>query len=182
MSSGLKYGFKRGYWTTAGLIFGIMCQVAVVGVGLGALIATSEVLFALVKWVGVGYLIYLGVKQFRTDASPVAVQTGNGARFNIRELVIHGWLVNITNPKGTIFLLAVVPQFLNLSQPLAIQYLAIGATLCFTDLFAMAFYTALSSRILKLLRSAKHIRWMNRLFGSLFILAGTVLASLSQRG
>jgi homoserine/homoserine lactone efflux protein len=182
MASGLKYGFRRGYWTTAGLIFGIMCQVAVVGVGLGALIATSEVLFAVVKWIGVGYLVYLGVKQFRTDASPVAVQASGGAHFSIRQLVVHGWLVNITNPKGTIFLLAVVPQFLDLSHPLAMQYLAIGATLCFTDLFAMGFYTALSSRILKLLRSARHIRWMNRLFGTLFILAGTVLASLGQRG
>src|SRR3546814_3551431 len=74
MASGLKYGFRRGYWTTVGLISGIICQVAVVGVGLGALIATSELAFSLVKWLGVGYLVYLGYKQFRTDASPVAVQ------------------------------------------------------------------------------------------------------------
>src|SRR3546814_17090360 len=102
MASGLKYGFRRGYWTTVGLISGIICQVAVVGVGLGALIATSELAFSLVKWLGVGYLVYLGYKQFRTDASPVAVQSDRGAHFSVRELIIHGWLVNITNPKGTI--------------------------------------------------------------------------------
>jgi len=180
MASGLKYGFRRGYWTTLGLISGIICQVAVVGVGLGALIATSEVAFSIVKWLGVAYLVYLGVKQFRTDASPVAVQSDRVTHFSIRELIVHGWLVNITNPKGTVFLLAVVPQFLNLSHTLAPQYLAIGATLCFTDLVAMGFYTALSSRILKLLRNTRHIRWMNRTFGTLFILAGTVLASFTH--
>ena len=180
MASGLKYGFKRGYWTTIGLIGGIMCQVVVVGIGLGALLATSELAFSVVKWLGVGYLIYLGWRQFRTDASPVAVEAGNPQPFKIRELLIRGWLVNITNPKGTVFLLAVVPQFLDVSRPMAVQYLAIGATLCLTDLVAMGVYTALAAKVLKLLRSPRHIRWLNRSFGSLFILAGTVLATFSQ--
>jgi len=77
-------------------------------------------------------------------------------------------------------LLAVVPQFLDLSQPLAIQYVVIAATLCFTDLVAMGFYTSLASRMLKILRTPRHIRWLNRTFGALFILAGTVLASFSH--
>jgi homoserine/homoserine lactone efflux protein len=180
MASGLKYGFRRGYWTTAGLIAGIMCQVLVVGIGLGALIAASELAFGIVKWLGVAYLVFLGWKQFRTDAAPVAVQAGQQADFRVRDLITRGWLVNVTNPKGTVFLLAVVPQFLNLSQPLTPQYLAIGATLCLTDLVAMGIYTALASRVLKLLRSPRHIRWLNRTFGTLFILAGTVLASFSH--
>ncbi|HWK69346.1 LysE family transporter [Pollutimonas sp. M17] len=180
MASGLKYGFRRGYWTTIGLILGILIQFIVVAVGLGALLAASEVAFGIVKWLGVLYLIYLGWKQFRTDAAPVAVESGKPAPFKARELVMRGCLINITNPKGTVFLLAVVPQFLNLSQPLPLQYAAIAATLCFTDLVAMGCYTTLASRILKLLRSPRHIRWLNRAFGTMFILAGTVLASFSQ--
>ena len=180
LASGLKYGFRRGYWTTIGLICGIMCQVLVVGVGLGALLAASELGFSIVKWLGVAYLIYLGCKQFRTDASPVAVEARSLEPFKIHELIVRGWLVNITNPKGTVFLLAVVPQFLNLSTPLTPQYLVIGATLCFTDLVAMGFYTALASKVLKLLRNPRHVRWLNRAFGTLFILAGTVLATFSH--
>jgi len=180
MAAGLKYGFRRGYWTTLGLISGILCQLLVVGVGLGALLATSELGFAIVKWLGVGYLIYLGYRQFRSDASPVAVDTGNPAVFRIRELVLRGWLVNVTNPKGTVFLLAVVPQFLDPARALAPQYLVIGATLCFTDVVAMGCYTALASRALRLLRKPRHVRWLNRVFGALFILAGTVLASFAR--
>lgn len=180
MASGLKYGFKRGYWNIFGLEIGIMCQLAVVALGLGALLATSETAFTIVKWVGAIYLIYLGWKQFRTDAMPVAVQARTEAPFQFREVVARGFLVNITNPKGTMFLLAVVPQFLNLSQPLAMQYVIIGATLCFTDLVAMSCYTSLATRILGLLHKPGHVRWLNRTFGAMFILAGTVLASFSH--
>lgn len=181
MASGLKYGFRRGYWTTFGLECGILCQLAIVALGLGALLATSELAFAVVKWVGVAYLIYLGIKQFRTDAMPVAVEARPMGNVEIRGQVMRGYLVNMTNPKGTMFLLAVVPQFLDLAQPLPMQYVIIGATLCFTDLVAMGCYTSLASRILRLMRKPGHIRWLNRGFGALFILAGTILASLGRR-
>jgi|SRR5690554_1443154 len=180
MASGLKYGFRRGYWTTVGLILGILIQFLIVAVGLGALLAASEFAFGIVKWLGVAYLIYLGWKQFRTDTAPVAVQTHDPAPFKRRELILRGCLINITNPKGTVFLLAVVPQFLNLQAPLPMQYAVLAATLCLTDLVAMGCYTTLAARILKLLRSPRHIRWLNRGFGAMFILAGTVLASFSH--
>jgi homoserine/homoserine lactone efflux protein len=97
-----------------------------------------------------------------------------------RSLVWRGWLINAMNPKGTAFMLAVVPQFLDLSQPLALQYLVITATLSFTDLVVMAGYTALASRVLSLLRSPRQIRWMNRTFGSLFVAAGALLATFKR--
>ncbi len=181
MASGLKYGFRHGRWTILGLQLGIVCQLLVVAVGLGALLATSELAFTAIKWVGVAYLVYLGVRQFRTDAAPVAVEVRPTGGHPIRDQLTHGYLVNITNPKGTMFLLAVVPQFLDVGQPLPLQYLIIGATLCFTDLVAMTCYTSLASRILRLLRQPRHVRWLNRGFGALFILAGTVLATLSHK-
>ena len=181
MASGLKHGFRRGYWTTIGLILGILCQVLIVSIGLGALLATSETAFTIVKWLGVIYLVYLGWKQFRTDAAPVSVEAGQLAPARIRDLVVRGLLINLTNPKGTVFLLAVMPQFLNLAEPLPMQYAAIGLTLAFTDLVAMGIYTSLASGILKQLRKPRQIRWLNRTFGTLFILAGTALATLSQQ-
>lgn len=180
MSSGLRYGFVRGYMNTVGLIMGILAQVAVVGLGLGALLATSELAFAAVKWVGVAYLVYLGIKQIRSHAGPVAVQAAEPGGGSIRQLVWQGFLVNVSNPKGTVFLLAVVPQFLNPAEPLAMQYAAIGATLAFTDMVAMAIYTVLAAKVLRLLRSASHIRMMNRVFGGLFIAAGVWLATFKR--
>lgn len=89
---------------------------------------------------------------------------------------MRGWIINALNPKGTVFLLAVVPQFLSLGQLLATQYLVIALTLGFTDLVVMAGYTALAARLLRTLKSTAHVRALNRVFGSLFVVAGGLLA------
>jgi homoserine/homoserine lactone efflux protein len=175
MSAGVNHGFARGYFMTFGLVMGIWTQVIVVGLGLGALIAASSLAFAAVKWAGVGYLVWLGIKQWRAPLTPVVVATEEG-QVTRRTLVLRGWMVNAVNPKGTVFLLAVVPQFLDLAQPLAPQYGVIGATLMFTDLVVMAGYTALAARLLRLLKSPLQIRALNRLFGSLFVAAAAFLA------
>ena len=176
MSAGLNHGFRRGYFTTFGLVLGIWIQVLIVGVGLGALIATSATAFLVVKWAGVAYLVYLGIKQWRAPAVPLVAEADDRPLVKRRAMVLHGMLINIVNPKGTVFLLAVVPQFIDLTQALTPQYLAIGATIGFTDLVVMAGYTALASRVLGALKSQAHIRAMNRVFGGLFVLAGSFLA------
>jgi homoserine/homoserine lactone efflux protein len=177
MSAGLNHGFKRGYFMTLGLVLGIWTQVLVVGLGLGALIATSSLAFAVVKWLGVAYLVWLGIKQWRAPAVPlVAAEDGAAAATLRRTLVLRGWMVNAVNPKGTVFLLAVVPQFLDLAHSLAPQYLVIAATLAFTDLVVMGVYTLLAARVLRLLKSPRQIKAMNRAFGGLFVAAGGLLA------
>ncbi len=176
MSSGLNHGFRRGYFTTFGLVLGIWSQVLVVGAGLGALVAASGMAFLVVKWLGVAYLVWLGIAQWRAPATPLAAALDDAVAATRRSLVLRGWMINAVNPKGTVFLLAVVPQFLDLSQPLLPQYLTISATLGFTDLVVMAGYTALAARLIGALRSPAHIRAMNRTFGSLFVLAGSLLA------
>nr|WP_316642397.1 LysE family transporter [uncultured Roseateles sp.] len=180
MSSGLNHGFKRGYFTTFGLILGILTQVVVVGAGLGALIAASTLGFTLVKWLGVAYLAWLGIQQWRAPAKPLVAADGDSRPVTRRQLVLRGWMINAVNPKGTVFLLAVVPQFLDLHQSLAPQYAVIGATICFTDLVVMAGYTVLASRVLSVLRSESHIKALNRTFGTLFIAAGVLLAGFKR--
>jgi homoserine/homoserine lactone efflux protein len=182
MSAGLNHGFRRGYFLTFGLILGIMTQVLVVGLGLGALIAASELAFSIVKWAGAAYLIYLGVKQWRSPAKPLVADTpaADARTVRRRDLVLRGWVVNALNPKGTVFLLAVVPQFLALAQPLAPQYATIAATIGFTDLVVMAGYTLLAAKALRLLRSPRQLKALNRTFGSLFVAAGVFLASFKR--
>ncbi len=176
MSAGVNHGFVRGYVMTFGLILGIWTQVLVVGLGLGALIAASAIGFTLVKWLGVAYLVWLGIKQWRAPAVAMLSDAAEPAAVAPRTLVLRGWIINAVNPKGTVFLLAVVPQFLDLARPLGGQYLVIAATLAFTDLIVMAGYTALASRLLRLLKSPRQIAVLNRSFGSLFVAAGVSLA------
>lgn len=180
MSAGLAHGFARGYWLTLGLVLGLWSQLALVGLGLGALIAASSLAFVVVKWVGVAYLLWLGIAQWRS--STLASQPDSPAERPVSRaaLVGRGWALNTVNPKGTLFILAVVPQFIEPAQSLLPQYLAICATLAFTDLVINAAYTAFAARLLGALRTPRRLRWLNRIFGSLFIGLATLLASVKR--
>lgn len=180
MGAGVNHGFARGYWLTLGLVTGIVTQLAIVGVGLGALMAASEAAFVAVKWLGVAYLLWLGIQQWRAPVRTVQAIDAERTRVSRRSLILRGWGLNAVNPKGTAFMLAVVPQFIDPARPLALQYAVIGATLVFTDLVVMAGYTALASRVLAVLKSPRQVRTMNRLFGSLFVVAAALLASFKR--
>jgi homoserine/homoserine lactone efflux protein len=176
MGAGLSHGFARGYFMTFGLILGLLTQLVIVGIGLGALIVTSSLAFAIVKWAGVAYLLWLGVSQWRAPAAAPQAGAADAAPAARRQLVLRGWLINAVNPKGTVFMLAVVPQFLDLQHALLPQYAVIGATLAFTDLVVMAAYTLLAARVLVALRSGRQVRWMQRVFGGMLIGMAGLLA------
>lgn len=180
MSCGLNHGFRRGFVGTFGLIAGIMTALAVVAVGLGAVLSTSTHAFTALKWLGVAYLVYLGLKQWRAAPVPMAAVDRDAPNVNARTLMVKGWAVNATNPKGLVFMMAVMPQFIDSQAVLWSQYLAIAATMACTDFVAMAIYTAFAARVLAFFRSEAQIRFLNRLFGGLFVAAATALATFKR--
>lgn len=180
MSSGLQYGFWRGYWNALGLQLALVLQIAIIAAGLGAVLATSATAFTLIKWFGVAYLVYLGVKQWRalpSDLSDDATPRPIGKPIS---LVFRGFLVNISNPKALVFMLAILPQFIDPNAPLLAQYLIIGATMVAVDLTVMAGYTGLASKVLRALKTPKQQRRMNRTFAGLFVSAAAFLATLHR--
>lgn len=181
MSSGLRFGFRHGYWNAIGLAIGLAIQFVISVIGVGALLATSETAFNIVKWAGVLYLIYLGYKQYRSPVAMIRLEENAARDTPIHKLVMQGILVNIMNPKGAIFLLAVIPQFLDLSKPLPIQYVIIAATLCAVDLAVMAVYTGLASKVMHVMRNPHHAARMNKFFGLLFIAAALFMAGIGQK-
>lgn len=183
VTAGLRYGFRRALWNIAGLQAGALIVLLIVGVGLGAVLATSPHAFTAIKLFGALYLIYLGIQQWRSKAAPIQAPDGSvAAEAGVpRALFLRGLLVNASNPKGILFILSVLPQFIDADAPQLPQYLTVAATLMFTDICSMSGYTALGVRALRLMRNAAAIRWINRGFGTLFISAGVALA-LFQRG
>ncbi len=181
MTCGLNHGFARGYVGALGLIAGILSSLVAVAIGLGALLSASSTAFEVVKWCGVGYLLWLGVQQWREGGARLEAPAVP-RRYSPRALIARGWALNAVNPKAILFMLAVVPQFVDPARPLLAQYAAIGATLVFTDLIVMAAYTALAARVLASLRSAGHRKLMNRAFGALFVAAAALLAGFRRAG
>lgn len=121
MSAGMQYGFWRGYWNALGLQLGLALQIAIVAAGVGAVLAASALAFSLIKWFGVAYLVFLAYKQW--VALPSDLDAGAAERPIGRPLtlVLRGFLVNFSNPKAIVFMLAVLPQFINPHAPLVAQ-------------------------------------------------------------
>jgi homoserine/homoserine lactone efflux protein len=182
MAAGLRYGFRRALWNIVGLQVGVQFVLALVAAGLGTLIAASETAFTVVKWAGAFYLAWLGVQQWRAPPTAFDAASGDPASGTRRALVVRGFLVNATNPKGILFMLAVLPQFIDPARPQLAQYAICGATLLFTDAVVMSGYTAFASRVLALLRGDGRRRLVNRAFGSLFVGAAALLATFTRAG
>ncbi|WP_417660975.1 LysE family transporter [Pseudomonas sp.] len=180
MSAGLQYGFWRGYWNALGLQIGLALQIIIVAAGVGAILATSALAFSLIKWFGVFYLVYLAYRQWRALPSDLSAESSERPIGRPLTLVLRGFLVNFSNPKAIVFMLAVLPQFLNPHEPLVAQYAVMGVTMIFVDLIVMAGYTGLASRVLRMLRSPSQQRLMNRSFAVLFVGAASLLATVRR--
>lgn len=182
MSNGLNYGFRRGYLGAIGLVLGLWIVFLVVVVGLGVIIQASTFAFNTLKWAGVAYLFYLGLSQWLSKGSPITLRQGDGPRIGTLEIMGKGISLNLINPKGYIFMLAVIPQFIASGSPLAPQYVAVALTFAFTDLVVMAGYTGLASWVALRLKTEKQVGMLNKIFGTLFMLAAVVLATFQRAG
>ena len=181
MATGLTHGVRRGYWSILGLEIGLMLQLTLVAIGLGAAVANSILAFTIIKWLGVAYLAYLAFRQWRSVGVDPRAQMDQVVAGGRGALVVRGFLVNATNPKGLLFFLAVMPQFVVPSAPLIPQYVAIGVTMVVVDLVVMGLYTGLAVRLLTWLRTPRQQTLLNRVFAGLFATAAVVL-SLLRRG
>ena len=179
MSSGLNYGFKHGYWNALGLQLALLVQIGVVATGAGVLFATTPWAFFIVKWFGVLYLLYLAYLQWTAPTQSIDIQNNLPNKSRLK-LVWSGFLVNMSNPKAIVFLLAVLPQFLDLSKPQWIQYVIMALTMISIDLIVMAGYTGLAAKVLRLLKSPKQQKYMNRTFAVLFACAASLLSLVHQ--
>lgn len=182
MSAGMRFGFVRSIPNIFGLQVGAIVLVAIVAAGLGAVLATSVLAFAAIKWFGVAYLLWLGIAQWRAEARPMQLDnTVRSTREQTRmQMFTRAVLINLSNPKGVVFMLAVLPQFIDPHAAQWPQYALCAATLFVTDAFVMSGYTLLAARVLSTLREPHQIRMLNRTFGGLFVGAAILLASFRR--
>jgi homoserine/homoserine lactone efflux protein len=179
MTHGLAYGVQKSSATIAGLQLGLAVILLVAGVGVGALLLASATAFSVVKFAGAAYLIWLGWKQWR---SPVNTQAATGEALPsragvppVRERFITGFFTNVTNPKGIVFMVAVLPQFIDPHRPLWLQLLVLLVTTIAVDLVVMHGYAFLASRAQRWLATAKARRAQNRVFGGVLMAMGASL-------
>lgn len=176
VSYALGHGWRAALPMAVGVALGDLTAMTVSLLGLGALLATSAGLFTVLKWCGAAYLVWLGVKLWRAggrlDAEP-RPDAASPAR-----MLAHAWLVTALNPKGIMFFVAFLPQFVDPTGPLGSQILGFGATflvLAFTNALG---YALVASRARSLMRNRRAIGIVNKVGGSLLIGAGLATATV----
>jgi homoserine/homoserine lactone efflux protein len=179
MSHGLSYGVRKTTGTILGLQAGLLLVLFIAGAGFGSILLASEVAFNIVKTVGALYLIYLGFSQCRAKvevSKPVLRQTDmQTAVPTVRKRFLIGFLTNTTNPKGIIFMVAVLPQFIARDAALLPQVLILAATMCSIDLAVMHGYAFAASSMQRFFRNARAVKKQNLFFGSVLMAVGATL-------
>ena len=180
MTHGIRYGLRRTLPTLLGLLLALALIMTASAAGLGALLATSEWLFAGVKYAGAAYLLWLGIKTWR--AEPQALDessdtlTGSGwTGFRT------GFLVAMSNPKAIVFFTALFPQFMDPAQPQGPQLLILAATFFVIETSWQCAYAAGGARLKAWLNSPRRLKLMNRVAGGSFIAAGVALTRASSQ-
>ncbi len=181
MTHGLAYGVRGASATILGLELGVTVILLVAGLGVGALLLASATAFTVVKFVGAAYLIWLGWRQWRSPvestapARPSSAASDERGRPSVRERVLLGLFTNVTNPKGIVFMVAVLPQFLDPARALWLQLLILLTTTVVTDVIVMHGYAFLASRAQRWLATARARRAQNRVFGGVLMAMGASL-------
>lgn len=175
ISNGLSYGTRKSLAAIAGLQIGLSIQIILVGAGIGALVAQSALVFSIIKWVGAAYLVWLGIQKWRDRSSLSTASTDDSLSGLI--LMKNAVLINLTNPKSIVFLVALFPQFIDPTQNQVTQLLALGVTTVVIDAMVMLGYTSLASQMGRFIRSEKVMSKINKVFGSMFVGCGALLAT-----
>jgi len=186
VSNSVTVGMRRTVVSSLGNALGIFIISGVAMAGMGAVLAVSATAFMVLKIVGALYLIYLGVRQWRSKenvfASATAATSAGQTRSSVEwRLFAQGLGVALTNPKSILFFSALFPQFVTPGAPIFSQYLLLTSTFTGCALLSHAFYAVLVRVLKGRLASPARARLFNRVSGGMFILLGLSLLRLRNK-
>lgn len=177
MGQALNHGKKSVTPLVTGVLSGDIIAMCVSFVGLGALLATSSALFSVFKWIAGGYLIYLGIKAWRTKSSDqdAELPTTKGNKV-FKEALI----VTALNPKGIVFFIAFFPLFIDVNAPVVPQMLIMASTFLLVSGGSATFYSFFAGFLRSKVKTAKFQQRFNKVSGSMLMGAGAVTASMQK--
>ena len=173
-------GRAAGLFVTAGLCTGLLVHTTAVAVGVAALIQSSLFAFTVLKFVGAAYLLYLAWQAFRASSEPV--EAGERRVLRPRRLYVRGIIMNVTNPKVSIFFLAFLPQFVDPARgPVVAQILQLGLLFIVATILVFGSVSILAGTFGQWLsRSAAARRLLNWAAGFIFLGLAIRLAAASR--
>ena len=173
VANSLAHGSRHALYTVAGTASAQAIQLTITCIGMTSLILVLSHWFEWLRWIGVAYLVYLGIKEWL--AKPGALDEGRAAP-STRKAFWQGFLVAATNPKVLLFYAAFLPQFVDPALPPAPQLLALSFAFMAIALAIDSAYALAAGRARTWVSDPKRLRWKHRLSGTFLIGAGLGLA------
>lgn len=176
MSNALNQGWRRSMWGVLGQQAALVVHVAIVAAGVGLLVSRSPILFEAIRYAGVAYLVYLGIRLMIARPEPAPDPDRPIPREHAWSIFRRGFWVNLLNPKAIVFFLAFVPQFIDLDRDPLPQYVILIGTVIVVDILVMWFFFAAAARpFRRYTREPRGQRVLNVVFGLLFIVVAGLL-------
>jgi homoserine/homoserine lactone efflux protein len=183
ISNAISLGTRAAIYSSMGNILGLLLLSAAAMAGIGAVFKASALIFAVLKTLGAAYLIYLGIRQWRSTAN-VFTSDESAARLkqtsSPSKLIYQGMLLALTNPKAILFFVALFPQFIIATQPLTSQFFALTGTLMMASFAVLMGYAALANSAKSWLLISWRAKAFNRVCGSIFVLLGLGMLRLKN--
>ncbi|MGR3510374.1 MAG: LysE family translocator [Sulfitobacter sp.] len=173
LGQGMRFGPKAAIAASAGISLGGMVHVTLAGLGLGAVVSALPWAFDVIRWIGVTYLLWLAVQTWRSDATAQTAKVAPKSAFR------SGLIVNLTNPKVILFVLAFVPQFVvPEAGPVLLQFMVLGLVLSLGGFLINALVGVFASGLgRRLTRGGRALRWIS---SGIFVALAARLAVLER--
>jgi homoserine/homoserine lactone efflux protein len=192
VSNSVAVGWRMTVMSSLGNALGLFIISGVAMAGLGVVLAASAVAFTVLKVVGAAYLVYLGIRQWRSKQGLIAAPSATGGPVSVaptdvaqgaelRRLFLQGLTVALTNPKAILFFSALFPQFVVPEASVLGQYLVLTSTFVVFALMSHAFYVVLTRKLKGRLTSSRGAKLFNRATGGLFVGLGLTLLTLHNK-
>ncbi|WP_017444089.1 LysE family translocator [Gayadomonas joobiniege] len=177
MSLGMSVGYRRALWMMLGELAGVALVAISAVLGIASIMLNYPWLFVLLKCVGGGYLIYLGICLWQSK-SKLAIKLDAQATVPTQSrsaLIGQGFVTAVANPKGWAFMVALLPPFINGEQAIAPQLLILVGTILVLEFICMSLYASGGKGLKHMLGNANKLRWVNRISGALMLAVGSWL-------
>ena len=184
ITNAITVGLRRAAICSLGNAFGLLLVSTAAMAGMGLVLRTSATAFTAIKLAGAGYLIYLGIRQWRNGTNFAATATEEQPTlqtYSARRLFGQGLTMALTNPKAILFFSALFPQFLVPTAPVGEQFCILTLTFAACALFSHFVYILLAQTIRKQLQHTTRAKLFNKVTGSIFLLLGVSLLRLPHK-
>jgi threonine/homoserine/homoserine lactone efflux protein len=177
INNAMRLHLRAVIFSTLGNLLGLLLLATVAMLGVGVLLKSSPMLLELLRWIGGGYLVYLGIGQIRNRHTHIVLsRSGTPAAYDPKALFRQGFLVAATNPKPILFFNAIFPLFMDPRHAPWTQFAIMTATFLAISFASLMSYGYISTRAKAWFFDEEKLRWFYRISGTIFVLMGIGLA------